>query len=117
MRRLVPAKQHAYVENTQRVLRRLASQRKVISYQELMNELGGPGRGYIGGVLEEVCEIESAAGRPLLTVIVVHAATNDPGPGYWMLSMVPRVSNQRDRRILVEREQQRVFDYWANHSG
>ncbi len=68
------------------MLKEVAKAGETIGYTKLMNRVGGPGRRWTGGVLCEICVAEEAAGRPLVTAIVVHEGTT-PGPGYWELPM------------------------------
>ncbi len=117
MAQLTPFNQRLFVGRATRILQDVARSRLTTTYEELMEKMGGPGRGFVGGVLVEVCSQEHAAGRPLLTAIVVKKGSNDPGEGYWMLPMVPKVDDVDERRKLVEAEQQRVWDYWQKQSA
>jgi hypothetical protein len=117
MAKLTRAKQADYVERITHELKKVASRGELVGYTELMNTVGGPGRGYIGGVLSEVCVNEADAGRPLLTVIVVYEGTRNPGPGYWELPIeMPRPDDPKERARLAIAEQQKVWAYWRANS-
>ena len=62
-----------------RVLRKAARNGKKITYGELGQTLGIPGRGPWKGVLDEISREEVEANRPDVTFMVVLARTGYPG--------------------------------------
>jgi hypothetical protein len=103
-----------YVARALSLLQEVATKSgQTIPYSVLMSSLGGPGRGHIGEVLEEISSTEHAAKRPLLTAIVVRKGTTDPGEGYWGLSMHPsRPADRKERHRQSSEEQRKVWAYW-----
>jgi hypothetical protein len=82
--KLTPENHDRFLSSALQILRQVAkTPGNVVSYEELMEEMGGPGRGFIGQILEDVSVLEHREGRPLLSVLVVHKGTRNPGPGYW----------------------------------
>jgi hypothetical protein len=103
-----------YVPAVRAVLVELAKAGETMTYEALQAKLGGPGRGYIGQVLSDICIEEQSAGRPLLTSIIVRKQSGDPGPGYWALPMTK--STPIDQRAsALKAEQLRVSAYWRDH--
>ena len=93
---------------------------KLISYSELMGEMGGPGRGYIAEVLEEVSCREYEKNHFLLTALVVHKADRQPGYGFWCIKVLPEsVKNASDiqKKAFWRQELDRVWAYWTTHSS
>jgi len=93
---------------------------KLISYSELMHEMGGPGRGHIAEVLEEVSCREYQKEHPLLTALVVHKADQQPGYGFWCIKVLPKsVKNASDiqKKAFWLQELNRVWAYWTPHSS
>ncbi len=89
-----------------------------ISYKELMEEMGGPGRGYIGKVLEEVCHREHEEGRPLLSALVVHKTNGLPGNGFWKLRVLPpslKKASMEEKKNHWQQECRKVWEYWEKH--
>jgi serine/threonine protein kinase HipA of HipAB toxin-antitoxin module len=83
-----------------------------------MDEMGGPGRGYIAEVLEEVSCSEYQRGCPLLTALVVHSFDRLPGYGFWYIRDLPEsIKNASDYQKIKfwEEECRRVWQYWAKH--
>jgi len=88
---------------------------KVITYKQLDEEMGGPGRGYIGEVLEEVCQREHEQGRPLLSSLVVHKTDGLPGNGFWELQVLPPSLRNASREEKIDRwkkEHKHACEYW-----
>jgi len=104
-----------YVPAVRAELIELARTGETCTYEALQAKLGGPGRGFIGQVLSEICISEHMAGRPLLTAIVVRKQTGDPGPGYWALPMT-KATHPDNQTSALKAEQARVAAYWRNHS-
>ena len=107
-----------YVELATSILPEVAKgerEERFISYKELMEEMGGPGRCYIGEVLEEVCLREHQEGRPLLSAIVVHSNDRLPGDAFWKLSVVPaniRSGTGKVKKKFWEEECKKVWQQW-----
>ena len=92
---------------------------KLISYSELMDEMGGPGRGHIAEVLEEVSCREYEKNHPLLTALAVHKIDRQPGYGFWCIRVLPEsVKNASDlqKKTFWRQERDRVWEYWTTHS-
>ena len=91
---------------------------RIITYQQLMDEMGGPGRGYIGEVLEEVCDNEYENGRPLLSAVVVHKTNRLPGNGFWKLRILPpslKNASMEEKKNHWKQECRKVWEYWEKH--
>lgn len=96
----------------------IARNRKTITYNELMEEIGGPGRGYIGQVLKEVCQREHQEGHPLLSALVVSFKDKHPGDGYWKAPLVLKSignSSKEQQLDFWEKKRQQVYQYWRKH--
>ena len=109
--RLRPETLEEYVTKARNILIEVARKEGAITYGELMEEMGGPGRGYIGRVLKAVCEGERRQGRPLLGSLVVRAGAGHPGDGYWDSPAAPKGSRQ-EKMDFWQKERQRVYEYW-----
>lgn len=99
---------------------KVAEKGETITYNELVAEIGGPGRGYIGQVLREVCLREHKQGRPLLGALVVHKNSQYPGKGFWksppVLESIGKCSMQQ-KIAFWENERQKVYEYWQKHKS
>lgn len=110
-----------YVGRTRDILIDVARgkrKRKIITYGELMDEMGGPGRGYIAEVLEELCCSEHERGQPLLSALVIHSSDRLPGYGFWCIRILPeRVRNFSDeeKRVFWMQECEKVWEFWRQH--
>jgi len=119
--RLRPETLRYYVERARDILVDVARgkrERNFIFYQELMDEMGGPGRGYIGEVLEEVCCSEHKRAHPLLSALVTHSSDRSPGYGFWCIRCLPeRVKNSSDeeKRGFWLEEYDKVLYFWQHH--
>jgi hypothetical protein len=90
--RLLPETLEYYVERARGILIDIARgkrKEKFITYQELMDEMGGPGRGFIAEVLDEVSCSEHDRGHPLITALVIHRQNRQPGYGFWYIRVLP----------------------------
>ncbi len=118
--RLRPETLEMYIRLARTRLIALAKQGKTITYRELMQEMGGPGRGYIKQVLQRVCQGEYEQGRPLLGSLVVLAHGGHPGNGYWESQMARKtIGSKSSKQAKIEfwqRERQKVYDYWQKHN-
>jgi len=114
-----------YVRRAQPILVGVARNGELITYDNLMRRLGGPGRGYIAEVLDEVSTIEYNNQRPKLSAVVVRTDTRMVGGGFLGLpgtpSNVRRQDNWQDPRlsqaeqIYWRGELERVYRYWQEH--
>ena len=64
--------------------------------------------------LEAIAEHETAAGRPLLVVLVAGADTNMPGKGLFKGAKKRKIDRGEDDMTFFIREMKRVHDYWKN---
>jgi len=116
--RLRPETLKKYTEMIRPILVRVAKKRDFITYKELQEEMGGPGRGYIGEVLEEVCQREHEQGRPLLSALVVHRTDGLPGNGFWELRVLPpslRNASMEEKIDHWKKEYRKAWEYWGKH--
>lgn len=82
-----------------------ARHREMVAYSET-----GRSRAVIGPLLDEINRHEHLGGRPLISVIVVHKGTTDPGPGFLMCAEdLGRLNAGEDKKTFVEAERARVF--------
>jgi hypothetical protein len=68
----------------------------------------------LGPVLAAVNRTEDAAGRPLLSAVVV-GATGLPGSGFFAYARELGLHAGNDDRALWQRELRRVHEYWYRH--
>ncbi len=88
-----------------------------ITYKDLMDEMGGPGRGYIGEVLEAICQAEHREKRPLLSALVVHSNDRLPGDVFWKLSVVPphvRNGSKEEKINFWKNECDKLYKHWGS---
>jgi hypothetical protein len=100
------------------ILRRVAAWRSMIAYSELSNEIRSiriePFGLPMSEMLGEISEEEDAAGRGLLTVVVVHKSGDmEPGTGFYDLAAKLGRDTSDKLRLWVS-ELHKVHDYWAN---
>jgi hypothetical protein len=110
-----------YINNTRDILVQVAQGKIIgkkgkgfIEYNELMGKMGGPGRAYIGGVLEEVACCKKKEDEPILTAIVIHAHDGKPGDSFWKIRCLPldkKVAQSKDKKIFWEKECDKVWNY------
>ncbi|MBA7702986.1 hypothetical protein ES703_111766 [subsurface metagenome] len=109
-----------YVELARRILIEVAKGKRrdrSITYKGLMGEMGGPGRGYIGEVLEAICQAEHREKRPLLSALVVHSNDRLPGDAFWKLSVVPphiRTGSKEEKKKFWKNECDKLYKRWGN---
>ena len=121
----MPLKQQTlkkYVNLASDILKEVAKGKrkdKFITYGELMSEMGGPGRGYIAEVLDEVSCTEYANGRPLITALVIHKGTDSrPGYGFWYIRVLPgtiKNASEYNKISFWQRECEKLWSYWSAH--
>jgi len=86
-----------------------ARHRETVAYSET-----GKSRAVIGPLLDEINRHEHLEGRPMLSVVVVHKGTTDPGPGFISCAEdLGRFGESDEKKIFVESERARVFKTWA----
>ena len=104
-----------YVAMARPILIRMAREGELITYKELSQKMGGPGRGYIGEVLKQICQGEHRHGRPLLGTLVVRSKVNHPGDGYWKSSVMPepiKNGSREDKKSFWQNERIKVYEHW-----
>ncbi|MSQ07617.1 MAG: hypothetical protein EXR54_10030 [Dehalococcoidia bacterium] len=75
--------------------------------------IGDPaGRLRVAELLKEISTAEHAAGRPLLSAVVVMKGKKLPGAGFFGLAQRVGLYDGADPRAFWRREVQRVWDYW-----
>ena len=99
-----------YIPVARREVVKAARAHDFIEYGQVINRVGA-GRGYIGQVLDELNRREYAKGRPLLSSIVVHRGSRNPGDGFWSLPMLPPFTSESARRAFLKAEQERVWAF------
>jgi len=68
----------------------------------------------VGRVLGEISEDEVAAGRPMISAIVVSRDTMLPGHGFFKLGQeLDRVEPGEDEMAFAIRQIRRVHEYWS----
>ncbi len=81
------------------------------------SQTGRP-RGAIGPILDEINRHEATEGRPMLSVVVVHKDTTDPGEGFLDCARsLKRFREGDDKKAFVDRERADVFETWAPLKG
>ena len=92
----------------------------LISYKVLMDEMGGPGRGHISEVLDEVSCREYEKNHPLLSALAVHKIGRQPGYGFWYIMVLPesvKCASDIQKKAFWRQERDRVWEYWKTHSS
>jgi hypothetical protein len=69
----------------------------------------------VGRVLDELNHAEHAAGRPLLSAVVIAKATGMPGEGFFTCARDLRRYTGRDDLAYWVDELRRVHHYWSHH--
>ncbi len=113
--KLRPETLKKYVKLARPILVSVAKARTFITYDELKGRMGGPGRGYIGEVLEEVSDSEYEKGRPLLSALVVHTVDLLPGNGFWELRVLPpplKNASMKDKIYRWCEECRKAWKHW-----
>jgi len=110
-----------YVELARPILIEVAKGKRgdrSITYKQLMDEMGGPGRGYIGEVLEEVSDREYENSHTILAALVVLKDNRKPGAGWWELRILPPSLRNASREEKIDRwkkEYKHACEYWERH--
>ena len=101
-----------YVDRAREELVRVAKKRGMVSYSELMALMDGPGRGYIGQVLDELNKRESTIARPPLSALVLVNGTTRPGEGFFLLMRSLGRTELDDQKLWeIERDAVWAFDW------
>ena len=126
-KRLWPETLRYYVDRARPILIEVSKRRTIITYGELMDRLGGPGRAYIGEVLGRISEIELEAKRPKLSAVVVRNETWMVSGGFFGFPDTPsgikRTTPKEWQNSYLSdadigywwRELVRVYRYWREH--
>jgi hypothetical protein len=102
-------------------LRDAAQRGQLLTYSEIAPLAGldmesPEDRVRLGKILGDISSKEHAEGRPLLSVIVVHAVDSSPGEGFFKLAReLGRLGKGKEIEFFAE-EARRVFDLWARSS-
>ncbi len=75
-------------------------------------------RTVISGLLDEINKYESQHGRPMLSAVVVRAADNIPGPGFfvWARDIGKLATNDPIKELeFWASEVKEVHQYWTHH--
>src|SRR5688500_8542903 len=102
------------------MLKRVAAEGRTTSYAEVAPLAGldmsrADHRNRISVLLDEISSQEHAAGRPLLSAVVVHGAGDNAGaPGKGFITLAKRLGlhGGGDDTAFFARELTRVHDYW-----
>ena len=87
----------------------MARHRQTIAYSAT-----GKSRAVIGPLLDEINRHENLEGRPLISVIVVHKGTTQPGDMFFGCAIdLNRFRDGEDRKAFVDAEREWVFRTWA----
>ncbi len=106
-------------ERLRKGLTGIARRQETITYGEVAEFLRlsmdwPPDRDKMSEVLGEISDYEHQNGRPLLSVVVVLAATGEPGGGFFDLAKATgQMPTDGDRALFFLRELRRVHDHWA----
>ena len=101
-------------------LLRVARAQEITSYSVIAPVAGinldtDAGRAVLARLLGEISTAEHAAGRPLLSAVVVLKGSDVPGRGFFTLARdLGRFAGGDDMKFWVE-EVKRVWDYWMTH--
>jgi hypothetical protein len=115
--RLRPETLKKYAKIARDILVNNAKKGDTITYGELIQEMGGPGRGYIGEVLEAVCRGEHKRARPMLGAVVIHKGDRVPGHAFWNLPWIPEDIRNAPKETKIDYwkcEREKVYHYWRN---
>jgi hypothetical protein len=101
-------------------LRELARHCETAYYSDIAHLLGidtrGPAFGaQVGRLLDAVNRAEHAAGRPLLSAVVIAKQTGMPGNGFFTGARALGVHTGHDDRAYWQEELRRVCEYWSRH--
>lgn len=96
---------------------RAAEYRGLTTYQDVAVIMGLPTSGNhmgreTGEIIGEISSDEVAAGRPMLSAVVVDVA-GDVGPGFFKLAKwLGRMADGDDEQAFLQKERQAVYEAW-----
>lgn len=93
---------------------------RTITYDDLAREIGldilnCDDRQELVRILEAIAFRENAAGRPLLTAVVVIPEIRYPGKGFFILARELGFNHFDDERSYYHYELKRVYDFWEEN--
>ena len=108
-------------DNLYDALVRIARSRDRITYQEIAPVVGlnldkAADRDKLSNLLGDISQNEVAEGRPMLSVVVINAASNQPGKGFFRLAKELDLYSGKtalDQLDFFVKELTRTYDYWA----
>ena len=96
-------------------LKQTAREGRTIPYAEVASEIGWAPNGIGRPLLGQIAEEESAAGRPLLTAVVVRSGTKGlPGDGFFTIAQ--SLGHCLDAQSLEDcwrEELEKTYAYWS----
>ncbi|MBM3942317.1 MAG: hypothetical protein FJ316_05240 [SAR202 cluster bacterium] len=106
------------IEAVYRELCRVARRGGVTHYANIASLLGvsigeAAGRQRVAELLKQISAAEHAAGRPLLSAVVVMKGKKLPGAGFFALAQSVGLYDGADPQGFWQREVQRVWEYWG----
>jgi len=111
------------IERLRKTCIKAAKNRSVLTYTDIAPLLGlsmiePDDRAKIGEYLDQLASAEHAAGRPLLSVVVVGASGGTPGHGFFKLARALGLMDAKtNKKAFCWDELQRLYAYWATHEG
>ena len=110
--KLSPSKLDHYLPLFRTHLMDAARQSRLVPYKELETVFGGPGRGYVGQVLDALNREVDEDDKPLLSAIVVSADSKRSSAGFFDLvrSLRPQVTLANEHEMWAA-ERDRVWAY------
>lgn len=106
-------------------LQGVARARKTQTYSEICAAMRGacqvavePHSSALFGLLGQICTLESEAGRPLISAVVLHKGDGEPGEGFWNIARdlgIDPGSTKDARYEFWIRELSRCHEYWETH--
>ena len=95
-------------------LKQTARQGRTISYSEVAGEIGWAPNGIGRPLLGQIAEEESAAGRPLLTAVVVRGTTRLPGDGFYTIALsLGHCLDAQSPEECWQDELKKTYAYWS----
>ena len=122
MARLRPETLRMYVTMTRNIIIEVARGKrkyKHITYYELMDEMGGPGRGYIAEVLDKVSCDSYTKDEILLSALVIHTPSGGsiPGDGFWHIGILPKSvgkASKKEKTAFWKKECNKVWSFYSS---
>jgi len=110
-------------EEIRRILVDVAKQRRLISYLELVRKVRAfrmiPNSPQLSGLLTEISRSERAAGRGLLSAVVVKKRRKRygiPGNGFFILVAIPELNSPNLRQYWMQ-ELEAVYRAWSRRGS